>query len=153
VFVASCGGSNPVAPSRRPAPVPAPPAPPPPPTAQIGGTWAGTLQYDRVDFDSPTLKRTVKSDISMSLTQDGRTVQGSFTLKDGSAGTVTGTITGVQFEGSLSMVLKIRPDCPYRGDFTGMIIQESFDWHGNFSTRCVFAGLGNVSLTASRTTQ
>lgn len=149
-LVASCGGSNPVTPSRPPTPAPAPE--PPPPLFVIEGAWSGTLQYDEIDLDSPTLKRTVKREISLSLSQRGKDVAGSFTLKDGSAGTVEGTVSSDRFGGALSMVLNSRLNCPYRGDFSGSVSQTTFQWTGQFSTiskECLFYGLGNVMITAS----
>jgi len=144
-FFVGCGGSTPVAPS-----APAPSAPPPNPPAQIAGSWSGSIQYSKVDFDAPDLKTTVKTQIALSLTQDGGDVTGSFKLTDGSAGALRGIVSPDHFEGSLSMVLNRRPDCPYNGRFSGSVSAMDLQWTGTFSTICgPFSGLGEVRITAS----
>jgi hypothetical protein len=85
VIAAGCGGSSPTAPS----------------VVNLAGTWSGTMQYTQ--SPSGPAAQFVQG-VSMSLSQSGNTINGTWTTTSGTArnGTVGGTVTSNSFSGSFT---------------------------------------------------
>jgi hypothetical protein len=88
ILASGCGGnSSPAAPS----------------PANVAGTWLGTMQYTAMPIGGGTLTQ-FEQPISISLTQSGTAVSGTWTTTNGHArnGAVGGTTTTTSFSGSLT---------------------------------------------------
>jgi hypothetical protein len=108
-FAGACGGGS----------TPASSSP-----ANVAGNWAGTFQFTAADGTR------VSAPLTMTLTQSGANVSGSWTAaaQPASSGTVAGTVTATSFSGTFTFVASVTTTCTGTFPVSGAAGGSSVSW-------------------------